>query len=453
MERLMSINPRRHSDGRTVYDVRLRDPKGRSYKRTFRTKKEAQNFEAQERVERGQGTWVDPREGHVLLAEYATAWLRSRTNLRTRTRELYEGELRLHILPALGSIEIASISNAAVRTWYAGLFEKGLAQSSCAKNYRLLRTILTTAVEDGIITKNPCTIKAAGVAKSPERPIATIEQVFGLADAIDEPYRAGVLLATFAGLRVGEILALTRERIDFEANSVLVVEQLQELKRGGYLQGPPKSDAGSRLVSLPTFMMKELRLHFDQHAEPGPTGRLFQGAKGGPLRRAVLQRAWGEARLKMGLEHLHFHDLRHTGNTLAAATGASTRELMARMGHASAEAALRYQHATRERDQAIAARLGAMAAAADQRAPSVRESQSDCVADESSKVVSLADRRMARDRARTQENAYDTRHGRAMIDQAKTLPPTESGDEQETNESGRRESNPRSQLGKLMFCL
>ena len=66
--------------------------------------------------------------------------------------------------------------------------------------------------------------------------------------------------------------------------------------------------------------------------------------------------------MKVGTEHLHFHDLRHTGNTLAAATGASTRELMARMGHASAEAALRYQHATRERDQAIAAGLAAMAA-------------------------------------------------------------------------------------------
>lgn len=52
----MSINPRRHSDGRTVYDVRLRDPNGRSYKRTFRTKKEAEHFSAKERVERGQGT-------------------------------------------------------------------------------------------------------------------------------------------------------------------------------------------------------------------------------------------------------------------------------------------------------------------------------------------------------------------------------------------------------------
>jgi hypothetical protein len=88
-EQFMSINPRRHADGRTVYDVRLRDPMGRNYKRTFRTKRQAENFAANERVEQVRGTWVDPREGRILLAQYATAWLGSRTSLRTRTRELY----------------------------------------------------------------------------------------------------------------------------------------------------------------------------------------------------------------------------------------------------------------------------------------------------------------------------------------------------------------------------
>ena len=401
----MSINPRRHADGRTVYDVRLRDPMGRNYKRTFRTKKEAENFAARERVEQCQGTWVDPREGRVLLAEYATAWLGSRTSLRTRTRELYEGELRLHIIPALGSTEIAEISNAAVRSWYASLFNKGLAQSSCAKNYRLLRTILTTAVEDGIITKNPCNIKGAGVAKSPERPIATLEQVFALSDAIDRRYRIAVLLATFGGLRVGEILALTRERIDFEASSVVIVEQLQELKRGGYLVGPPKSDAGRRVVILPDFVMEELVVHLAERAEPGRNGRLFRG-KGGPLRRAVLQRAWDEARGEVGMAHLHFHDLRHTGNTLAAATGASTRELMARMGHASAEAALRTSTRPGSATRRLLLGSAPWRVRLIEEPPSLREPERASVGDDGSKVISLEDHRMARDWAgRTAQGA------------------------------------------------
>ena len=118
------------------------------------------------------------------------------------------------------------------------------------------------------------------MAKSPERPIATIEQVFAFADAIDRRYRIAVLLATFGGLRVGEILVLTRERFDFEANSVLVVEQLQELKRGGYLVGPPKSDAGTRLVSLPDFMMEEISRHLAEYGRPALRGGYSREPRG-----------------------------------------------------------------------------------------------------------------------------------------------------------------------------
>ncbi len=80
--------------------------------------------------------------------------------------------------------------------------------------------------------------------------------------------------------------------------------------------------------------------------------------KGGPLRVHVWQKHWDCARRAVGLEQLHFHDLRHVANTLAAASGATTKELMYRMGHASPTAALRYQHATRDRDAIIAAALG-----------------------------------------------------------------------------------------------
>jgi len=149
------------------------------------------------------------------------------------------------------------------------------------------------------------------------------------------------------------------------------------------------------------------------------------------------------------MEHLHFHDLRHTGNTLAAATGASTRELMARMGHASAEAALRYQHATRERDDAIAAGLGVMVADADRNVSAQRDNEVGSAGDDVSNVTSLEDHRVARNRSK----ARDARHGRAMLDEAQTEGSADSGDDQDSDESGRRESNPRSQLGKLMFCL
>lgn len=90
----------------------------------------------------------------------------------------------------------------------------------------------------------------------------------------------------------------------------------------------------------------------------GSTGWVFVGERGGRLRRSNFRKVWVAAVRRAGLaEGLRFHDLRHTGNTLAAATGASTKELMSRVGHASPRAALIYQHATRDRDAAIAAAL------------------------------------------------------------------------------------------------
>ena len=95
---------------------------------------------------------------------------------------------------------------------------------------------------------------------------------------------------------------------------------------------------------------------------------MFPGERGGPLRRHVVQEHWARARAQVTLPAgFRFHDLRHTANTLTAATGASTRELMHRMGHASPQAALRYQHATRARDTAIAQSLSALIEAASSR--------------------------------------------------------------------------------------
>jgi integrase len=103
-----------------------------------------------------------------------------------------------------------------------------------------------------------------------------------------------------------------------------------------------------------------LEEHLDRCAAGSAEVLLFTGEKGGPLRPHVLQAAWDKARAQTALGHLHFHDLRHSGNTWAAATGASTAELMGRMGHARAAAALRHQHATADRDRANADALSSL---------------------------------------------------------------------------------------------
>jgi integrase len=122
----------------------------------------------------------------------------------------------------------------------------------------------------------------------------------------------------------------------------------------------PKSAAGVRTVHIPPHLLPELRRHLEMYTTARSTV-VFPNSKDQPIRRASFRSVWLLAQRRAGLPELRFHDLRHTGNTLAAATGASTKELSARMGHASMRAALISQHATTDRDAASATALSQLA--------------------------------------------------------------------------------------------
>lgn len=326
---------------------------------SYRTKAEAEVAFAAALTDQGKGAWVAPDRGRETLNEYALRWLSTRLTsrgepLRPKTVELYDSFLRLHILPTLGPVLLGRLTTSTIRSWHAALLDNGPGAPSVAKCYRLLRTILGTAVEDGTIVANPCSIKGAGVEASEERSLPTLAEVYALADTIKPQLRAFVLLAAFGGLRRGELLALTRRDVDLLHRTVDVRLQRQEAKGGGHLVGPPKTDAGSRVLVLPAGLVPELENHLKRWAAPGPDGLLFPGVRGGPLRVCVWQREWTRTRVELGLKGVHLHDLRHVAGTMAAATGAGTKELMHRLGHASPRAALRYQHATAKRDEVIA---------------------------------------------------------------------------------------------------
>jgi integrase len=159
-------------------------------------------------------------------------------------------------------------------------------------------------------------------------------------------------------LRFSELAGLRRDQLDLDACEVRVIASLAEMDDGRLIDGGPKSHAGKRTVAFPADIVPELADHLKRFADPRPNGFVFIGPKGGRLRRWNFRKYWYQARGAVGLTELHFHDLRHTGNTMAAAQGASLKELMERMGHSSPRAALIYLHATRERDQKIAAGMG-----------------------------------------------------------------------------------------------
>jgi Phage integrase family len=107
-------------------------------------------------------------------------------------------------------------------------------------------------------------------------------------------------------------------------------------------------------------LVPELRRHLETYTAEGDEAHVFTGRKGVVLDRSNFHSIWSKARGAVGRDDLHLHDLRHFGATLAAQAGATTKELMGRLGHSSPRAALIYQHATKERDQALAARMDAL---------------------------------------------------------------------------------------------
>ncbi|MFF4789209.1 tyrosine-type recombinase/integrase [Streptomyces sp. NPDC001276] len=343
------------------YQARYVGPDGqlRPAPDTFRTKREADAWLADKQTEMRRGDWHSPDAGKVLFTSYAAAWVKER-ELTVRTRQLYESLLRLHLEPTFGSVNVAEISPPFVWRWRADKLTAGTGPTTVAKAYALLRAILATAVSDQVIRRKPCQIKGASTVHTPERPTATVQEVYDLADAVQPRYRALVLMAGFLGLRWGELVGLHRRDLDLDHGAVRFLRAVAELDNGQREIKAPKSAAGKRTVSIPAAIVPDIRDHLARYAEPGTDGRVFVGAKGATPRRNHFNRVWRKACSDVGIKSLHFHDLRHTGNTLAASTGASTRELMARMGHSTARAALIYQHASADRDRLIADALSGL---------------------------------------------------------------------------------------------
>ncbi|MFD6277173.1 tyrosine-type recombinase/integrase [Streptomyces sp. NPDC060209] len=339
------------------FQARYPGPDGlmRSAPETFPTQTDADRWLVRKEAEILDGRWKNP-DDKVLFGVYADAWFKERDYAAT-TRERNGSALRLHVLPTFAKVVLSEITTPQIRRWRAGLLESGVGEPTVAKAYQILRAIMNTAVDDEVIQRNPCRIKGAGAAKTAERPFLDVTEVFQLADAMPARFRVFILLAAFTGLRFGELAALQRHDVDLERRTVAVRRALAETRTDGILVKAPKSAAGVRTVAFPASLTESLTAHLAAYAEPGRTGLVFTGARGGQLRRNNFRRLWLRALETTGLGDVHFHDLRHTGNTLAATGGATTRELMQRMGHSSVRAALIYQHLVNGRDHAIAAHV------------------------------------------------------------------------------------------------
>lgn len=368
------------------YRAMYRGPDGRRYTapKTFLTEKDARGWLSLRQAEIIRKAWVPPEadelpQPKLTFETYSETWMAQR-DLKDRTREHYEKLLEAHIVPKFGPLPIAAITADDVRAWHAKLGNK--TPTLRAHCYGLLRTIMGTALSDGKIKVNPCVIRGAGSARRVHkiRP-ASLDEIEVITQAMPEQYRAMVLLAAWCALRFGELTELRRRDIIIVepteqelANAKAKGDEVPEpygtvrIERAvvrtadeGFVVTTPKSDAGCRDVEIPPHLLPVIKNHLARFVSPGRGELLFPAAQGGHLAPASLYRHWYKARGAAGRDDLRWHDLRHSGAVLAAATGATLAELMARLGHSTPAAAMRYQHAARGRDRQIAALLSKLA--------------------------------------------------------------------------------------------
>jgi integrase len=329
---------------------------------TFDTRLDADGWLAGQIRDLEVGNWSPPERGMKsgTLAEYAQEWLASLT-VRPRVLTEYRRDLAQRILPDLGGFQLDRITPKMISRWYVSQGDQF--PSARAHAYSTLRNLLNTAVDDELIPANPCRIRGAAKAKSRRkiRP-ATLQEIGVISERLPDRYRTMLLVAVWCGPRFGELTELRRGDVDM-AEGLLRISRGVVKVEGQFIVGPPKTEAAIRDVEIPPHIMEVLAAHLDKYVEPGDDALLFPSASNSRrhMSESSLAKVWYPARKAAGRSDLRWHDLRHTGATMAAATGATLADLMSRFGHTTVDAAMIYQHAAQGKGRQIADRMSEMA--------------------------------------------------------------------------------------------
>jgi integrase len=341
------------------YLARYRGPDHKERTKVHPTIRDAKTWLESEHTKVVTGSWIDPALTRTKFRDFAEPWLERRGTLSERTAELYRYLLHNHIDEKFGALPIGAIRPSLVEEWHGDLRRRH--PSTAAKAYRLLSQIMRAAIADGHIGKSPCTIKGGGDEPVTERPTASIAEADALAAAMPERLRLAVHLALWCQLRRGELLGLQRQDVNPLLGTISIRETRVRLMSGVVVTKEPKSNAGARTLAMPPHVVPWVTEHLDRFVGDKKDSYVFSDESGRPLVPRVLEAAWRRARATIDRTDLRFHDLRHSGLTLAAVTGATIKELMQRAGHADERAAMRYQHVAQNRDRVLADALSALA--------------------------------------------------------------------------------------------
>jgi integrase len=328
-------------DGRWVASVTL---EGRRRKTFYgKTRREVAGKLQDALNEKKRGLLVTgPREtvGHYL--EY---WLEEvhKPTIRISTYVRYREIMQLHIVPSIGHLQLTSLSPQHIQTLYAQKMKEGLSASTVQSIHAVLHKALDNAVRLGSLSRNVSDrIPLPRIVKHEIKPL-TLEQAQHLLKSVRE-HRLEALfaLALATGMRLGELLGLRWQDIDFTAGSLQVRHILSYVRSQGFVESEPKTAKGKRRITLPAFMLDSLKQHrvrqLEAKLKAGSSWKdrdlVFCADRGGYLNPAsTMQVVFKSVLKKAGLPQMRFHDLRHSAATILLSMGVHPKVVQELLGH------------------------------------------------------------------------------------------------------------------------
>ena len=357
----MSIHKRPTSRG-VRYDVRLRTIEGKTYTRTWRTRKEAESYERAELTARDRGDWIDPTQRARTFDAVAAEWLAANPAKRASTLGRDRSALDRHLVPALGGKRIGGIVPRDVQALIATM-SATLSPATVVRNYNVAAAIFRYATDRDYIAKTPCrTVKLPKIARTAVH-VFTPDELAAVVDAMPVEHAPMVWIGALLGLRWGEVAALHVADIDLLGRELHVRHTVTRDELGHTSIGEPKSDAGTRTLTIPGPLAQVLAAHLAAAGLTAADGDalLFPDTRSGPLtasnwRRRVRLPALVAAGLGTITQGVYdgptFHDLRRTSATGLIAAGVDVKTAQSRLGHSQVRLTLElYAQAVTEQDR------------------------------------------------------------------------------------------------------
>jgi integrase len=300
------------------------------------------------------GEFIDPAQARTLFEDWAELWWQTTIMLRASTRRGYRGHFDRHVIPYFEGRRVGTIDFAAVELFIADRFHAGLSPKMIRDSVSVLSLVLQLAVKSRALSQNPATGHGVKVPrrKLREGDVLDMAQVHQLVAHVRDPYKPAIWLLALAGLRPAELCGLKVRDIDFARCTVSVRETIMPVPRFAdepyrMVQGPPKTEAGDRIIPVPAWLCDELAAMLSARGVTDRNGFLFQTRYGNPLNRDHFRQDVVRPALKpAGLpDTIRTYDFRHAHASLLIELGANPLAVAQRMGHTDPNVTLRsYGH-------------------------------------------------------------------------------------------------------------